>query len=504
MRFDKRLLFAAIFCGVAAGMISRPAIALERLVFNVPVLDVQIDFELGEAKSAGDLIEENPDFVEFDRATDGAFLLLLEELFNTRLSVQIEKVVEESVGQPLFEQALMAVSKVAQVEGLPQDNSGRMLFEALARASKSSQPTILGLLREIPGQTASINLSKLVDYLARLKRNQLQSHLIAEKEASMQIEPELRMPLSGSWIRKQVAFRTSHRPKPIQVVVIQPKASSNGRLVVISHGLWESPNDLQGWAEYLSVNGYTVLLPEHQGSDSNQQKVMLAGHQPPPGPQELRLRALDVTALLTAVETDDLLPGSSLNTTEVAVVGHSWGATTAIQLAGLRPRDVTLAARCQNQDDPERNISWILQCSWLSKINESSVEDPRVKAVVSVSPPLRLLFDPGRASALTAKVLLVSGTRDWVVPPGPEAMTPMRVTDALRFGHRLVLAKYGGHFNLLAPANQSEPATLAPLILAWINEQLVNPGVVTFSGGGWGDAIYPLVDVSEAALKRYR
>ncbi|HGY5552553.1 MAG TPA: alpha/beta hydrolase family protein, partial [Prochlorococcus sp.] len=334
MRFDKRLLFAAIFCGVAAGMISRPAIALERLVFNVPVLDVQIDFELGEAKSAGDLIEVNPDFVEFDRATDGAFLLLLEELFNTRLSVQIEKVVEESVGQPLLEQALMAVSKVAQVEGLPQDNSGRMLFEALARTSKSSQPTILGLLRQIPGQTASINLSKLVDYLARLKRNQLQSHLIAEKEASMQIEPQLRMPLSGSWIRKQVAFRTPHRPKPIQVVVIQPKASSNGRLVVISHGLWESPNDLQGWAEYLSVNGYTVLLPEHQGSDLNQQKVMLAGYQPPPGPQELRLRALDVTALLTAIETDDLLPGSSLNTTEVAVVGHSWGATTAIQLAG--------------------------------------------------------------------------------------------------------------------------------------------------------------------------
>ena len=504
MRFDKRLLLAAIFCGVTAGIISRPAVALERLVFNVPVLDVQIDFELGEAKSAGDLIEENPDFMEFDRATDGAFLLLLEELFNTRLSVQIEKVVEESVGQPLLEQALMAVSKVAQVEGLPQDNSGRMLFEALARTSKSSQPTILGLLREIPGQTASINLSKLVDYLARLKRNQLQSHLIAEKEASMQIEPQLRMPLSGSWIRKQVAFRTPHRPKPIQVVVIQPKASSNGRLVVISHGLWESPNDLQGWAEYLSVNGYTVLLPEHQGSDLNQQKVMLAGYQPPPGPQELRLRALDVTALLTAIETDDLLPGSSLNTTEVAVVGHSWGATTAIQLAGLRPRDVTLAARCQNQDDPERNISWILQCSWLSKINDSSVDDPRVKAVVSVSPPLRLLFDPDRASALTAKVLLVSGTRDWVVPPGPEAMTPMRVTDALAFGHRLVLAKHGGHFNLLAPANQSEPATLAPLILAWINEQLVNPGVVTFSGGGWGDAIYPLVDVSEAALKRYR
>ena len=504
MRFNSRLWLSAICFGVAFGLASRPVVALERLVFNLPEFQSQIDVELGDAQSADDLVKDNPDFLELDRATDGAFLHYLEAVFNAPLSVQIENVVKESVGQPLLEQALMALSKVVQVEGLNQDNSGRMLYEALSRASKSGQPTVLGLLRQIPGESASINFSMLVDYIARLQRNQLQANLLVAKEASVQIEPELRQPLSGSWTRRQVAFQASHRPKPIQVVVIQPKASANGRLVVISHGLWESPNDLQGWAEYLSVNGYTVLLPEHQGSDANQQKVMLAGHQPPPGPQELRLRALDVTALLTAVETDDLLPGSSLNTTEVAVVGHSWGATTAIQLAGLRPRDVTLAARCQNQDDPERNISWILQCSWLSKINDSSVDDPRVKAVVSVSPPLRLLFDPDRASALTAKVLLVSGTRDWVVPPGPEAMTPMRVTDALAFGHRLVLAKHGGHFNLLAPANQSEPATLAPLILAWINEQLVNPGVVTFSGGGWGDAIYPLVDVSEAALKRYR
>ena len=192
--------------------------------------------------------------------------------------------------------------------------------------------------------------------------------------------------------------------------------------MVISHGLWESPRDLQGWAEYLSANGYTVLLPEHQGSDADQQKAMLVGDQPPPGPQELRLRAMDVTAMLSAVESGGLLSRLSLNTDEVAVVGHSWGATTAIQLAGARSTDVKLSARCHNQDHPERNISWILQCSWLSKMNESSVEDSRVKAVVAVSPPLRLLFDPSRTSVLTAKVLLVSGTRDWVVPPDTDTV----------------------------------------------------------------------------------
>ena len=98
----------------------------------------------------------------------------------------------------------------------------------------------------------------------------------------------------------------------------------------------------------------------------------------------------------------------------------------------------------------------------------------------------------------------MSGTRDWVVPPVPEALMPMRDSGALEFGHRLVLAQDGGHFNLMAPANQLQPATLAPLILAWINEQLANPGVVTFSGGGWGDAVHPLVDVTDAALNLYR
>ena len=504
MFFRSRLWLFAISFGAGLGLVPSSAPALERLVFDLPVLESQIDFELGAAQSAGDLIDANPDFVELDRATDGAFVRLLNQVFNAPLPAQIEKVVEKSVGQPLLEQALIAVSKLVQVEGLPQDTSGRMLLEALSRASKSGQPTVLGLLRQIPGQAASINLSKLASYVSRLQRNQLAANLLVEKEASVQIKTGLRMPLTGLWLSQQVDFQASHRSKPIRVVVIQPKSRSNGRLVVISHGLWESPRDLQGWAEYLSANGYTVLLPEHQGSDADQQKAMLAGDQPPPGPQELRLRAMDVTAMLSAVESGGLLSRLSLNTDEVAVVGHSWGATTAIQLAGARSTDVKLSARCHNQDDPERNISWILQCSWLSKMNESSVEDSRVKAVVAVSPPLRLLFDPSRTSVLTAKVLLVSGTRDWVVPPVPEALMPMRDSGALEFGHRLVLAQDGGHFNLMAPANQLQPATLAPLILAWINEQLANPGVVTFSGGGWGDAVHPLVDVTDAALNLYR
>jgi predicted dienelactone hydrolase len=119
-----------------------------------------------------------------------------------------------------------------------------------------------------------------------------------------------------------------------------------------------------------------------------------------------------------------------------------------------------------------------------------------VKAVVAVSPPLRLLFDPTSSKSLSAKVLLVSGTRDWVVPSGPEAIRPMRDTGAVRMGHRLVLVSGADHFNLRSFRGEGRPALIGPVLLAWLNEQLGEDGSVTFSGGGWGDNEGRLVDVS--------
>lgn len=66
---------------------------------------------------------------------------------------------------------------------------------------------------------------------------------------------------------------------------------------------------------------------------------MLAGDRPPPDPKELRLRPLDLSALLYAVESRCLLKGRALNTEAVAVVGHSWGPTRSLQLSGGVPTD---------------------------------------------------------------------------------------------------------------------------------------------------------------------
>ena len=75
-------------------------------------------------------------------------------------------------------------------------------------------------------------------------------------------------------------------------------------------------------------------------------------------------------------------------------MGHSWGATTTLQLAGAVPTDHKLNTRCSDLKNPERNISWVLHYSRLSSIQQAGIADPRVKAVAAVSPTLRLLFDP--------------------------------------------------------------------------------------------------------------
>ena len=89
----------------------------------------------------------------------------------------------------------------------------------------------------------------------------------------------------------------------------------------------------------LAAQGYTVLLPDHPGGDFSQQRAMLAGNRSPPGPEELRLRPLDVSALLDVVESGRLLKSRALNTEAVAVLGHSWGATTSMQLSRGAPTD---------------------------------------------------------------------------------------------------------------------------------------------------------------------
>jgi predicted dienelactone hydrolase len=391
----------------------------------------------------------------------------------------------------------LAASDLVKVEGLPADTSGRVLSDALQAAYRDGEPNVLGLLRRVPGKSLSIDFQALAFSAKRLQTNQDDARALVKQGIATAPAPRsLAESGSDGWTRAQIRFPVSHRPEPLDITVLTPERTSNGKLVVISHGLWDEPGSFEGWGRLLAANGYAVLLPSHPGSDADQQKDLLSGAAAPPSSEELRFRPMDVSALLDGVEAGNLLSGQQISVDDVAVVGHSWGATAALQLSGLQTTSRKLKTRCQDPRDPDRNLSWVLQCSWLSGADQGSLADPRVKAAVVVSPPMRLLFDETSGPSLQAKVLLVSGTNDWVVPSDPEAVVPLKGGNPLANGHRLVLAAGGSHFNLWAPADQKEPPILGPMILAWINEQLAVPSPHTFSGGGWGNTNVPLVDVT--------
>jgi len=185
----------------------------------------------------------------------------------------------------------------------------------------------------------------------------------------------------------------------------------------------------------------------------------------------------------------------------VVVLGHSWGATTALQLAGLQPSKQSLLQRCSDLDDPDRNLSWTLQCSWLRGVRYAGLADPRVVAVGAVSPPMSLLFARGFTNEQGGRVLLVSGSRDWVVPPDPEAIEPMRWGRSV--GNQLVLVQGGDHFNL-RPEAAPDGGVLGRLLLAWTEAAFAaGPAVRPARGAapllsdqGWGNGDLPMADVT--------
>jgi predicted dienelactone hydrolase len=191
-------------------------------------------------------------------------------------------------------------------------------------------------------------------------------------------------------------------------------------------------------------------------------------------------------------------------------------------LAGGRSSSGPLRQNCGDLLNPERTLSWILQCSFVSTADAPPQPDARVKSVVAVSPPIGLLFSPDAVQGIQARVLLVSGSHDWVVSPDPEALLPFSQTPAM--GHRLVLVKGGDHFNMRAPAKATSPApakatalgkasspaknppaaVLSPLILAWVNGTFAAGNQALPAAGapsllppsGWGSAVMPMVDVT--------
>jgi predicted dienelactone hydrolase len=477
-----------------------PVRALEEVVVRVPLLETGLTVKVSELSSLESLRNGTSDLAELDRATNGSLGRQLWEVLNQPVPLTLTRIVDGSVGSPLVDQAMLVLSSIGQVEGRTPDLSGETLRKALDQASATGDLTLLNLIRAIPGRRLTLDLVQAKAIAVRMvdQRDEANRLLATLPPVS---PPPAPIVSTGAVGMRTLQITVAHRKEPLQLVVVEPLASANGHLVLISHGLWDDPKSFEGWGRLLASRGYTVILPRHPGSDSSQQEAVLNGKEPPPSPSELALRPLDMKAAMDQANTMGLR--NPVDNRHVVVLGHSWGGTTVLQLAGARPTDAVLRKLCSDVEAPDRNLSWSLQCSWISGVNQAAISDRRVIAAAAVSPPASLLFPRGAGAELTARVLLVSGSRDWVVPPDPEAIDPVR--SAKRRGHQLVLVNGGDHFNL-RPEDRADGGVLGSLLLAWTDAAFAAGEAARPSQdapqllvvGGWGNAEMPMVDATRA------
>jgi len=461
--FSLATLGAAAACALA--LPAPAARAVELLQFRLPLLGNNLSARVSELRSAEALWNGTSDLAELNRATDG----LLADHIAVFLNHPLPR--GDFHGSPMVQQIRVMLKQLIEVDDAENHaiKDGDPVQTALRQLRASGRPAnLFNLLEELPGQTVTIRLDRAVPFIRRIQHHsRLVAKLIKEYPTLPAAPAEALRPGPFAVRTTVVTLPGTASHDPLEVTLVLPVGTPTLAPVVISHGLWDAPTSFLGWAQHLASHGAPVFLPRHPGSDISQQAAMLAGKVPPPKPQEFLRRPNEVKTVLDALDAGTVPGASGIKAQGVTFIGHSWGGTTALQLAGARSLPTPLWKDCANAYTPRRNLSWILQCSFLPAATDASMADPRIVRVMAVSPPQGLVFAAGLMD-LKVPVLLVGGTDDFVVPVRPEAVTPFG--DYPQRGNQLVLADGGTHFNLPAHT-ESNGGPLRALLLSWVRGQ---------------------------------
>lgn len=206
----------------------------------------------------------------------------------------------------------------------------------------------------------------------------------------------------------EIVLNDSSRDRDVPVRVVYPQGPGPFPVVVFSHGGEGSSRTFDTLARFWASHGFAVLLPSHadaaaEGAPDPATRSFrepAADASPDARVWESRVRDLEFVAAATGA-VESRVPGLKLDETRIGAGGQSFGAFTAMLLAGATV-EVSKKAR--------------------------SFADPMPKAFLLISPPgkgQQGLTDKSW-SAVARPVMVVTGTRD----PGSKNQDPSWRLDA--------------------------------------------------------------------------
>jgi predicted dienelactone hydrolase len=494
-----------LFLGALGCLIAIPTSvrAAERVYVSYGILERSIPVSSLEAYARDGTIDD--DLAVYAQYGDAKQLKQLKSVLLARADVDLVAV-SQFLYTPQGEVLLKRLGEVIQPES--RDSGFKAIRAALILAAADANGlTLLNILRHFPTRGLRIDVARSLQIAASLEQlvNQTKRATAVVLQTAQQEEatetiavnqlPDLRQRGSFTWqkqtlplvdpsrsaeINPMVSTATpslgrttppvplsgtvSGRSIPVDLYLPTQKASSSAPvpIVVISHGLGSDRSTFAYLATHLASYGFAVLVPEHPGSNAARLQALINGAASEVSePIEFINRPLDITFVLNQVEalvkaTPNLR--GRLNFQQVGVLGQSFGAYTALVLAGAPINPQQLQANCQNLEDT-LNLSLLLQCRAIDlKQPEPVLQDPRVKAIIAINPITSAVLGQASLSQIKVPAMIVSGNGDTIAPAVTEQIQPFTwLTAENRY---LVLLQGGTHFSTLDSSSSPDAIPL--------------------------------------------
>lgn len=403
-----------------------------------------------------------------------------QSILQTRIALdgeQLQRFLHTAIGDRL----LSWLSPLFHFPDQPNAKHGlRQLF--LEMAGQPEGISLLQLLHLVPDRT-QINLDQLTATAGKIEDLTRKTNLLVSKIraiATAQIDPEQVQTfadLPDLRQRGNFEIKTFTLDFSPETLCYQPQPLPEKTVVIVqSHGLGATPKDFADYAEHLASHGYFVVAPYHRGSDTNHLKLLLQGDIDEVVPfSEFGDRPATITAILDKLdELNRSQFGGKLNLKNVGVMGHSFGAYTALVLAGAEIQFDHLELACDgNNDDP--NLSLLLQCQALGLPRElDHLQDSRVGSIFVWDFVGSAIFGEKGLAAVHIPVMAIAGSHDITTPFALEQIRLFRwLRTAIAYlvmmegkPHVQNLGKLAAAIGLKIAVNPAPPATPTQTIFA--------------------------------------
>ncbi len=473
--------------GILAVFKPPPLIAAEKIAFSLsvfgeftlPVEDLEIFAKEGRITSK---------FAYYANRIESKTLQQLRRILQTSFTKDPVEVYRLT-NTPMGEDFLRRLGNIIYTH--PQRNGFYAIRAALIQASGEPEGlTAINFLQHFPTKEIQFNAKSILaivkeaesffdykDSTVKAIAQQAEREIASRSNAEIKKIPDLRQPGDRQVDQKTITFpidelrqtdsgfagnynldvdiyssRKLNQPAPLDVDIYSSrKLNQPAPLVIITHGFGSHRSDFDYLAKHLASYGYVVAIPEHIGSSHRYKQAYMRGEvSVAVSPVEFYSRPRDITYLLDRLEQHpDYQP--QINWSQIGVLGHSLGGTTALLVSGA-PLNLTRLTDVCDRDRFPLNISLFLQCRASSlPPGNYNLRDPRIKAVAVFNPVTSSVLGIESMQQIALPTLIIGGTRDFVSPYIEEQVHPfLWLTTPHKY---LATIVNGSHFSTVDEAN---------------------------------------------------